>query len=131
MAEKAVSRILGIVGVDAAKSAQPGVPPYHTPVFVPAHPRYPADGSAPRVDFELLRPAAGPPVPVAFSTLPKLVDALGPMQPWIAVSIGPFAEAMRDARLPKLRLDPQVAPGGPRWRSEDLERTYGEGEAGA
>ncbi|MFD9796080.1 SAV_915 family protein [Streptomyces sp. NPDC059070] len=131
MAEPNASRILGIVGVDAAKSAQPGVPPYHTPVFVPAHPRYPADGSAPHVDFELLRPPSGPPVPVAFSTLPKLVGALGPMQPWIALSLGPFTEAMREARLPKVRLDPEVAQGGRRWRAEDLERTYGEGGAGA
>ncbi|WHM36215.1 SAV_915 family protein [Streptomyces sp. BPTC-684] len=131
MAEPNVSRILGIVGVDAARIAQPGVPPYHTPVFVPAHPRYPAGGAAPRVDFELLGPASGPPVPVAFSTVAKLVDALGPTQPWIAVSIGPFAEAMREARLPKVRLDPEVAPGGRRWQPEDPERTYGESGAGA
>ncbi|OAR22436.1 hypothetical protein A8W25_22580 [Streptomyces sp. ERV7] len=131
MAEPLVSRILGIVGVDAAKSAQAGVPPYHTPVFVPAHPRYPAGGAAPRVGFELLLPPSGPPVPVAFSSVAKLVEALGPMQPWIALSIGPFAEAMREARLPKVRLDPEVAPGGRRWRPEDLERTYGESGAGA
>ncbi|MFK8910518.1 SAV_915 family protein [Streptomyces sp. YS-3] len=131
MAEPRVSRILGIVGVDAAKSAQPGVPPYHTPVFVPAHPRYPAGGAAPRVDFELLRPPSGPPVPVAFTSVVKLVEALGPAQPWIALSIGPFAEAMREARLPRVHLDPRVAPGGRRWRPEDLERTYGENGAEA
>ncbi|MGW2865554.1 SAV_915 family protein [Streptomyces sp. SDr-06] len=130
MGEQPVSRLLGLVGDAPAQAAQPGVPPYRTAVFVPAHPRYPGGGAPPRVDYELLKNPSGPPVPVAFTRLSALVEALGPAQPWVAVSLGPFTEAMRQAGLPKVRLDPVVAPGGRRWRAEDLERAYG-GEEGA
>ncbi|AEW95821.1 MULTISPECIES: SAV_915 family protein [Streptomycetaceae] len=111
-----------LAGAAAAPGPADGVPAYHTPVFVPAHPRYPADG-APRIAVELLEHAGTTPVPVAFTTLRKLVDALGPAQPWVACSIGPFTEAVRDAGLPKVRLDPSVAPGIRTWRTEDL-RAY-------
>ncbi|MER0448644.1 SAV_915 family protein [Streptomyces sp. Edi4] len=131
MGEQPVSRLLGLIGDAPEQGPQPGVPPYHTPVFIPAHPRYPGGGAAPCVDYELLARPSGPPVPVAFTTLRGLVDALGPAQPWIAVSLGPFAEAMRQAGLPRVWLDPVVAPGGRRWRAEDLVRAYGGEEAPA
>ncbi|WP_041983781.1 SAV_915 family protein [Streptomyces sp. AcH 505] len=57
-----------------------------------------------------IRSPTGPPVPVAFTSLSGLVEALGPAQPWIAVSLGPFAETMRDARLPQVRLDRRDRP---------------------
>ncbi|MFI6052373.1 SAV_915 family protein [Streptomyces violascens] len=129
MGEQPVSRLLGLVGDVPAQGAQQGVPPYHTPVFIPAHPRYPGGGAAPHVDYELFKGPSGPPVPVAFTSLRGLVEALGQAQPWVAVSLGPFAEAMQRARLPKVRLDPVVGPDGSRWRAEDLERAYG-GEEG-
>ncbi|MEU9099369.1 SAV_915 family protein [Streptomyces sp. NPDC048361] len=125
MGDQPVSRLLALIGDAPAQSAQQGVPPYHTPVFVPAHPRYPGGGAAPCVDYELLAGSSGPPVPVAFTSLRGLVEALGPAQPWVAVPLGPFTEAMRQAKLPKVRLDPAVGAGGRRWRVEDLERAYG------
>ncbi|MFE7116720.1 SAV_915 family protein [Streptomyces sp. NPDC057654] len=123
MGEQTASRILDYVGDDAgdaAAAARSRVPAYSTPVFVPAHPRYPDEGP-PRIAFELLRHPAGPAVPVAFTSLHKLVDALGPAQPWIASSIGPFVEAMREANLPKVHLDPVIAPGHRNWQLESIE----------
>jgi hypothetical protein len=121
--ERATSRILDVAlaGTDGARE---GVPPYGTTVFAPAHPRYP-QGGRPVVDFELLAHTAGRPVPVAFTTLDLLVAALGDAQPWIAVALGPYAEAMRDAGLPSVRLDPAVDGTARGWRPQDLIDAYG------
>ncbi|MFE9537475.1 hypothetical protein [Streptomyces sp. NPDC006691] len=54
MGEQPVSRLLDLVGDVPAQGAQQGVPPYHTPVFIPAHPRHPGGGAPPRIDYELL-----------------------------------------------------------------------------
>ncbi len=83
--------------------------------------QYPANGEAPLIAFELLQHPSGPAVPVAFTTLEKLVAALGPAQPWLASSIGPFTEAMRDAGLPMVHLDPVIEPGHHNWTPQDLE----------
>ncbi|GHD89605.1 SAV_915 family protein [Streptomyces naganishii] len=111
---------------DARPGPKPGVPPYHTPVLVPAHPRYveavDAEGRAGRVPFvayELFaHPTAGT-VAFAFTTPARLVAALGEAQPWIAASIGPLAEGMREHGVTVL-LDPRVAGGQYNWRPEDL-----------
>ncbi|MGW6752578.1 SAV_915 family protein [Streptomyces sp. NPDC055006] len=128
------SRLLDYVGgVDAGALAhddgagpKPGVPAYHTAVYVPAHPRYAdiadADGRPARVPFiayELFAHPSDGSVALAFTTLEKLVSALGPAQPWIAASIGPLAEGMRE-RGARVRLDPEVAPGHHNWQPADL-----------
>lgn len=115
--------ILDALGGDPPSGPKPGVPPYATPVFVPAHPRYPGRGLPPVLAVELLEWAGTTPVPVAFTSLELLVAALGPAQPWVAASLGPFAEAMRAAGLPSVRLDPRTPPEAARWRPADLE-TY-------
>ncbi|MEU5533913.1 SAV_915 family protein [Streptomyces sp. NPDC020362] len=105
---------------------KPGVPAYHTPVFVPAHPRSVAgtgtDGRPARVPFvvfELFEHPAHGAVAFAFTTLEKLVDALGEAQPWAASSLGPLAEGVRDQGVTVL-LDPLVAQGEPNWQPADL-----------
>ncbi|MEV6116494.1 SAV_915 family protein [Streptomyces sp. NPDC052109] len=105
---------------------RPGVPPYHTPVFVPAHPRSVAatgtSGRPARVPFIVCELFAHPTygtVAFAFTTPAKLVEALGEAQPWVAASIGPLAEAMDEQGVTVL-LDPRVAPAEPNWRPEDL-----------
>ncbi|MER6559896.1 hypothetical protein ABT300_19610 [Streptomyces sp. NPDC001027] len=126
----------------ASPGARPGVPAYHTPVFVPAHPRYAevtdADGRPARVPFityELFeRPAAGTgtesgpgaeaatvtgTVAFAFTTRDRLVAALGDAQPWVATSIGPLAEAV-GAYDATVLLDPRIAPGRHNWQPDDL-----------
>ncbi|MFI7294092.1 SAV_915 family protein [Streptomyces sp. NPDC050121] len=125
-------------GTEAAQPGppgpQPGVPAYHTPVFVPAHPRYAdvtdADGRPTRVPFiayELFEhQAAGAgtgtgtgTVAFAFTTRDRLVAALGDAQPWVATSIGPLAETVAEYDVTVL-LDPRVAPGHHNWQPDDL-----------
>ncbi|MGQ4331554.1 hypothetical protein ACN6K4_006496 [Streptomyces hayashii] len=137
------SRLLEYVesaGTEAVQAAppgpQPGFPAYHTPVFVPAHPRHAevtdADGRPARVPFiayELFEhPAARTEavagtgteaVAFAFTTRERLVAALGEAQPWVATSIGPLAEAVAAYDVMVL-LDPRVAPGHHNWQPDDL-----------
>ncbi|MEH0514705.1 hypothetical protein QA942_26860 [Streptomyces sp. B21-106] len=146
--EPSRSRLLEYAGAaepGAARPAsqggpKPGVPAYHTPVFVPAHPRYAdvtdADGRPVRVPFiayELFEhPKAGTgtrtgaqgaigfgTVAFAFTTRDRLVAALGEAQPWVATSIGLLAEAV-GAYDATVLLDPRVAPGRHNWQPDDL-----------
>lgn len=117
------------MGNTAQAGRNDGVPPYATPVFVPAHPRYPGGDRPALVAVELLALGGTTPVPVAFTTLERLVAALGPAQPWIAVSLGSFAEGMAASGLAAVRLDPRVAEDAASWRAEDLE-TYARKLAG-
>jgi hypothetical protein len=118
------SRILDIAAAEAPTGAKPGVPPYGTQVFVPAHPRYPRHGN-PVVMVELMAHPAGPPVPVAFTDLEKLVAALGEAQPWVALPLGGFTKMMRGARLPAVRLDPSMVSTARKWQLADLNAAYG------
>ncbi|MFI5886767.1 SAV_915 family protein [Streptomyces sp. NPDC051554] len=111
---------------DGRPGPRPGVPPYETAVFVPAHPRYvdavDEHGRAVRVPFvvyELFEHPARRTAAYAFSTVEKLVAAFGEAQPWVGTSIGPLAEAMGE-RGGTVVLDPNVAPGQPNWRPADL-----------
>ncbi|GAA2470000.1 SAV_915 family protein [Streptomyces murinus] len=111
---------------DGRPAPRPGVPAYHTPVFVPAHPRSVAatgsDGRPARVPFvvfELFEHPAHGMAALAFTTPEKLVEALGEAQPWAATSLGPLAEGVADRDVTVL-LDPRLAPGEPNWRPEDL-----------
>ncbi len=113
-------------GAAQGPGPKPGVPPYHTPVFVPAHPEYVetanADGRPARLSFiayELFEHPTDGTVAFAFTTLEKLVAALGEAQPWIATSIGPLAEGMGEHDATVL-LDPRVTPGHHNWQSADL-----------
>ncbi|MEU7426987.1 SAV_915 family protein [Streptomyces sp. NPDC040750] len=105
---------------------KPGVPAYHTPVCVPAHPRSVAstgrDGRPARVPFvvfELFEHAAHGTVAFAFTTPRKLADVLGEAQPWVAASLGPLAEGVAEQGVTVL-LDPHPTPLEPTWRPADL-----------
>ncbi|MER6468452.1 SAV_915 family protein [Streptomyces collinus] len=113
-------------GADDRARPRPGVPAYHTPVCVPAHPRSVAgtgtDGRPARVPFIVLElfehPEHGA-VAFAFSTPRKLADALGEAQPWVAASLGPLAENVAGQGV-RVLLDPAPAPGEPHWRPSDV-----------
>lgn len=100
------------------------MPPYDTPVFVPAHPRY-VPGAEPTVVIEFMSHPAGPPVPVAFSTQDRLVAALGEAQPWMTLELGAYATAMRRVRLPAVRLDPVMEAGARKWSVGAVADAYG------
>jgi hypothetical protein len=109
-----------------ALGPKPGVPVYHTPVYVPAHPRYvdTTDNSGrparvPFIVYEFFEHPTDGMVAFAFTTLDNLVAALGEAQPWVATSIGPLAEGIRGHGA-GVRLDPRVAPGQHNWRPADL-----------
>ncbi|TWV44478.1 hypothetical protein FRZ03_18015 [Streptomyces misionensis] len=111
---------------DDRPGPKPGVPPYRTPVCVPAHPRSVLGtgtrGRAARVPFVMVELFAHPSygtVAFAFTTPAKLAAALGEAQPWVASSLGPLAEGM-DERGVTVLLDPRLAPGETNWRPEDL-----------
>jgi hypothetical protein len=111
---------------DDRPGPKPGIPAYHTPVCVPAHPRSVAatgsDGRPARVPFpvfELFAHPAHGTVAFAFTSPQKLVEALGEAQPWVAASLGPLAEGVSEQGVTVL-LDPRVAAGEPNWRPEDL-----------
>ncbi|MFY4718866.1 SAV_915 family protein [Streptomyces sp. LaBMicrA B280] len=111
---------------DGRPGPRPGVPPYHTPVCVPAHPRSVAgtgsDGRPARLPFivlELFAHSAHGTVAFAFTSPARLAAALGEAQPWVAGSLGPLAEEL-DGRGVRVLLDPRVAPGASDWRPEDL-----------
>lgn len=115
-------------GGEGRPGPRPGVPPYETPVFVPAHPRYVdtvyEDGRPVRVPFIAYELFAHPTdasgtVAFAFTTLEKLVAALGEAQPWVATSLGPLAEGVGEQGVTVL-LDPRVAPGPHNWQLADL-----------
>ena len=111
---------------DGRPGPKPGVPPYETPVVVPAHPRSievaGEDGRPVRMPFvvyELFEHPAGRTAAFVFSTVEKLVEAFGEAQPWVLTSIGPLAEALGE-RGATVVLDPRVEPGRPNWRPADL-----------
>ncbi|MFJ1812569.1 MULTISPECIES: SAV_915 family protein [unclassified Streptomyces] len=105
---------------------RPGVPAYHTPVFVPAHPRHVAipDPSGaptliPLITYELFEHPADGTVALAFTALDGLVAALGEAQPWVATSLGPLAEGVGEQGV-TVHVDPCIAPGPDNWQPADL-----------
>ncbi|MGQ5668592.1 SAV_915 family protein [Streptomyces sp. ECR2.10] len=81
-----------------------------------------ATGRVARVPFIVYEFFAHPEhgtVAFAFTTLQKLVEALGEWQPWVATSIGPLSEGVREQGVGVL-LDPQVLPGHHNWQPDDL-----------
>ncbi|MFF7335112.1 SAV_915 family protein [Streptomyces sp. NPDC008150] len=114
------------VGAGTPADRRPPAPAYSMPVCVPAHPRYVdivgAAGQPDRVavvTVELFGHPAGDTVVFAFSSPSKLAAALGPVQPWIAASIGPLTESVGERGI-RVLLDPRVAPGPPNWLPADL-----------
>jgi len=113
---------------------RPGVPAYHTAVFVPAHPRHtpttdptsdptgaaaPAAVLVPVVAYELFEHPGHGMVALAFTTLDGLVAALGEAQPWVATSLGPLAEGVGEQGV-TVHVDPWIAPGRHNWQPADL-----------
>ena len=111
---------------DGRPGPKPGVPPYETPVVVPAHPRSieatGEDGRLVRMPFvvyELFEHPAGRTAAFAFTTVEKLVEVFGEAQPWVLTSIGPLAEALGE-RGATVVLDPKVARARHNWQQADL-----------
>jgi hypothetical protein len=102
----------------AADAGQFGLPEL---VIVPAHP-------VPHraIEFETREDlGGGAPVLPVFSTVRRLVQVLGPDQPWVAMPLVSIRELAGSAGVREVRLDPSAAPGAWRWDMEELARLEG------
>lgn len=99
-----------------------------TRLYVPAHPRYPADpAEQATVGLELQTDAeTGELVAVAFTTPGALADALGDSQPWITVPAGRLAELARRGGLRRMCVDPAMSADSARTWTPELLRAYAE-----
>jgi hypothetical protein len=86
--------------------------------FVPAHPAV-RQGRR-DVVFEARGSGSADAVLPAFSTLPALVAALGPAQPWVAMPLARVRALAGAAGIATVALDPKVSAGAWRWKAEDL-----------
>ena len=87
-------------------------------VAVPAHPGGPGSG---RLFLEAREsPRSGRVLPV-FSTVGRLVAALGPAQPWAVLPLDRARDMATAAGVGLIALDPVVSPGAWRWAACDLE----------
>ncbi len=106
----------------------PGQPPFPELVFVPARPE--ASGGGREVAYEVRTLADGTVALPAFSTVARLVAALGHYQPWACVSLRTVQAAMGKAGVPTVVVDPAVDPSAWRWQERSL-RAFTEGEVGS
>jgi SseB protein N-terminal domain len=102
---------------DGGTAAEPCVPEI---VYAPAHQdiRPGHDGD---VVFEVRRLADGRQALPVFTTVERLVAALGREQPWVALPLRNVQHLMGNAGVPCVVTDPGVEPGAWRWQVSDLE----------
>ena len=99
----------------ALSAGQDGMPGL---VAVPAHPGGPGSG---RMFLEAREsPRSGRVLPV-FSTVGRLVAALGPAQPWAVLPLHRARDMATAAGVGLIALDPVVSPDAWRWAVSDLE----------
>jgi hypothetical protein len=93
-------------------------------VFVPAHAEVYQGRKEPAFEVRE-RPDGGRDLPV-FTSLERLVQALGPYQPWVALPLAEVRDRMVTAGIDRLTLDPAGSPGMWRWGLEDLQALHGQ-----
>jgi hypothetical protein len=104
-------------------AAGPGCPDDGAIVVAPAHPALEHDERD--IVFELRESSGGAPVLPVFSSVPRLVEALGHAQPWVALPLGTVRELAGARGVRTVLLDPDVQPGAWRWDYDDLDRLPG------
>jgi hypothetical protein len=99
-------------------------------VFVAAYPvpanRF-AGESRREVAFETCLLEAGDRAAMAFTSTERLVEMLGPSQPWVALPVKRLCELMGLADIPQVAIDPVLPTNLRRWRSDDIRRLLEEG----
>ena len=75
--------------------------------------------------FEVRQRADGVRALPVFGSVRRLVEALGPAQPWVALPLVRARELMGTAGVGLVVLDPVAGPGAWRWRPEDLQALAG------
>jgi hypothetical protein len=89
-------------------------------VFVPARPDA-RPGCEPEVIFEVREVSDGGRALPVFTTVERLVSALGPRQPWIALPLREVEQIMAGAGVHRVALDPDAEPGAWRWQASGIE----------
>jgi hypothetical protein len=99
----------------------PGQPRSQELVFVPARPR--VSGGSSELTYEVRTLADGTMALPVFSTLTRLVAALGRYQPWACVPLQAVQADTARSGMPQMVLDPVVDESAWRWREDGL-RTF-------
>ncbi len=89
-------------------------------MFAPARPDI-RPGHDADVIFEVRELADGGPALPVFSTVERLVAALGPEQPWVALPLRNVQRIMGGAGVDRIVLDPDAEPGAWQWQASDIE----------
>lgn len=89
-------------------------------VFAPAHPDV-RPGHEADVAFEVRQMSDGARGLPVFTTVQKLVAALGREQPWVALPLRNAQVIMGGAGVDRVVIDPGEEPGAWRWQASDLE----------
>lgn len=92
-------------------------------VYVPAYPN--AEGGRQDIAFELRSSATGEVVAIAFSSLAKLVDAMGHYQPWAAVSLDKFRTLLGAVGVREVIVDPQIESSLRRIDAQRMQQFIG------
>lgn len=87
-------------------------------LFAPAYPD-PRSGNG-GVRFETRASAGGEITGVAFRSLEKLVEALGPAQPWMAIRLDRLGDILGAAGIRRILVDPPAVESG--WSPERVDR---------
>jgi hypothetical protein len=72
------------------------------------------------VIFEVRQLADGGRALPAFTTVERLISALGREQPWVALPLRNIQAIMGGAGVARVVLDPEAEPGTWRWQASDL-----------
>src|SRR5882757_11480774 len=88
-------------------------------VFVPAHPRN--RGGRHDVVFEVRGLPDGRRMLPVFTSTERLVDALGPVQPWVSLPLSKASELMGRAGVDLVVVGPPADQDASRWQDGDIE----------
>ena len=97
----------------------PGQSPLPELVFVPARP--PTSRGSKELAYEVRTLADGSVALPVYSTVARLVAALGHYQPWACVPLRTVQDAMARAGVPRLVLDAAVDASAWRWQADSLQ----------
>jgi hypothetical protein len=89
-------------------------------VFAPARPDV-RPGHDADVIFEVRRTSDGGRALPVFSAVERLVSALGPQQPWVALPLRNIQRIIGGAGVDTIVLDPDAESGAWRWQASDIE----------
>ena len=89
-------------------------------VFAPARPDVRAGHDA-DVIFEVRQVSDGRRALPVFSSVDRLVAALGHEQPWVALPLRNIQQIMGASSVHTIVLDPGAEPGAWQWQASDIE----------